>query len=357
MTLHVRLGVPSARTVLVTGGAGFIGSALVRRLVALGRRVVTLDKLTYAAAPAALAAVAGKANYRFVQGDIADRRLVAELLASEGVDTIVHLAAESHVDRSIDGPGAFVETNIVGTYELLQAARGHWEALDGAARSGFRFHHVSTDEVFGDLDLDAGKFTESSAYRPSSPYSASKAASDHLVRAWHHTYGLPVVVTNCTNNYGPFQAPEKLIPLTILKALRGETLPVYGTGANIRDWLHVDDHAAALQAVFERGRVGETYAIGAREEHSNVAMVARICDLLDERLPGRRPRRDLIRFVEDRPGHDRRYAIDPAKIECELGWAPAVGFAEGLASTVDWYIEHGDRWAAQDWSLERIGRV
>ena len=345
-----------ARVILVTGGAGFIGSALVRRLVAQGRRVLNLDKLTYAAAPAALAEVAGSINYRFVQGDIADRGLVRGLLAGEGVDTIVHLAAESHVDRSIDGPGVFVETNIVGTCELLQAARGHWEALEAETKRDFRFHHVSTDEVFGDLGSTGGCFDEGSPYRPSSPYSASKAASDHLVRAWHHTYGLPVVVTNCTNNYGLFQAPEKLIPLTILRALRGETLPVYGDGAHIRDWLHVDDHAAALQAVFERGRVGETYAIGAREEHSNVATVARICDLLDARLPlARGRRRDLIRFVEDRRGHDRRYAIDPSKIEHELGWAPAIGFAQGLAATVDWYVEHGARWTAQGWDLERIG--
>jgi len=342
--------------VLVTGGAGFIGSALVRRLIAQGMRVINLDKLTYAAAPAAIGEAAGKANYRFVRGDISDRRLVSDLLGGERVDTIVHLAAESHVDRSIDGPGAFVQTNIVGTYELLQAARGYWDGLSDAAKRKFRFHHVSTDEVFGDLAYDSGTFSEISAYHPSSPYSASKAASDHLVRAWHHTYGLPVVVTNCTNNYGPFQAPEKLIPLTILKALRNETLPVYGTGANVRDWLHVDDHAAALQAVFERGRVGETYAIGAREEHSNIAVVALICDLLDERRPIGRRRRDLIRFVDDRPGHDRRYAIDPTKIERELEWAPMIGFTEGLAATVDWYVEHGERWTADNWSLDRIGR-
>jgi len=341
---------------LVTGGAGFIGSALVRRLVGRGHRVVNLDKLTYAAAPAALADVADKSNYRFVQGDIADRRLVAELLVAERVDTIVHLAAESHVDRSIDGPGAFIETNIVGACELLQVTRAYWENLSGEAKPAFRFHHVSTDEVFGDLDFDAGTFDETSPYRPSSPYSASKAASDHLVRAWHYTYGLPVVVTNCTNNYGPWQAPEKLIPLTILKALKGQRLPVYGTGANIRDWLHVDDHAAALQAVFERGRVGETYAIGARAEHSNIAMVARICDLLDARVPIDKPRRGLIELVTDRPGHDRRYAIDPSKIEAELGWKPAIDFADGLAATVDWYVEHGDRWTAQDWTLDRIGR-
>ena len=346
----------TSRTILVTGGAGFIGSALVRRLVAQGLRVVNLDKLTYAAVPAALAEIGRHANYRFVHGDIADRNLVAGLLESEGVDTIVHLAAESHVDRSIDGPGAFVETNIVGTYELLQAARGHWERLGGDARREFRFHHVSTDEVFGDLDFGGGRFDEGSPYRPSSPYSASKAASDHLVRAWHHTYGLPIVVTNCTNNYGPFQAPEKLIPLTILRALHGETLPVYGDGANVRDWLHVDDHAAALQAVFERGRVGQTYAIGAREEHSNVATVARICDLLDVRRPlPRGRRRDLIRFVEDRRGHDCRYAIDPTKIERELDWRPTIGFAEGLAATVDWYVENGEKWRERGWSFERIG--
>ena len=346
----------TSRTVLVTGGAGFIGSALVRRLVAQGLRVVNLDKLTYAAVPAGFAELGRRGNYRFVHGDIADRKLVTALLESERVETIVHLAAESHVDRSIDGPGAFIETNIVGTYELLQAARSYWERLSKEAARTFRFHHVSTDEVFGDLDFAGGRFDENSPYRPSSPYSASKAASDHLVRAWHHTYGLPVVLTNCTNNYGPFQAPEKLIPLTILRALHGETLPVYGDGANVRDWLHVDDHAAALQAVFERGEVGQTYVIGAREEHSNVATVARICDLLDMRRPlPRGRRRDLIRFVEDRRGHDCRYAIDPTKIECELGWRPTIGFAEGLAATVDWYVENGEKWREQGWSLERIG--
>ena len=344
------------RAILVTGGAGFIGSALVRRLVGQGHRVVNLDKLTYAAAPTALAGVAGNHNYRFVAGDIADRRLVAELLVTEGVGTIVHLAAESHVDRSIDGPGIFVTTNIVGTYELLQSARGYWENLPSDAKSVFRFHHVSTDEVFGDLGLDASRFDEASPYRPSSPYSASKAASDHLVRAWHHTYGLPVVVTNCTNNYGPWQAPEKLIPLTILRALRGETLPVYGTGANVRDWLHVEDHAAALQAAFERGRVGETYAIGAREEHSNIAIVARICDLLDARMPIERPRRTLIEMVADRPGHDRRYAIDPTKIETELGWHAQFSFADGLAATVDWYVENGACWTGGAAMLRRVGR-
>lgn len=344
------------RAILVTGGAGFIGSALVRGLVEQGRRVVNLDKLTYAAAPAALAEVAGNANYRFVEGDVVDGRLVGEILAAERIDTVVHLAAESHVDRSIDGPGDFIATNIVGTYELLQTTRGYWENLNPDEKSGFRFHHVSTDEVFGDLDNDDPKFDEASPYRPSSPYSASKAASDHLVRAWHHTYGLPIVITNCTNNYGPWQAPEKLIPLTILKALKGDRLQVYGTGANIRDWLHVDDHAAALQVVFERGRVGETYAIGAREEHSNIAMVARICDLLDARVPIGVKRRSLIEFVADRPGHDRRYAIDPSKIEAELGWKPSISFADGLASTVDWYLDHGDRWTTKDWSLDRIGR-
>ena len=347
----------TSHRVLVTGGSGFIGSALVRRLVGQGHRVVNLDQLTYAAAPAALASVEGNANYRFVHGDIADRRLVAELLAGERIGTIVHLAAESHVDRSIDGPGAFIATNILGTYELLQTARGYWDTLRSDEKPDFRFHHVSTDEVFGDLGAHDPKFTETTPYRPSSPYSASKAASDHLVRAWHHTYGLPVVVTNCTNNYGPWQAPEKLIPLTILRALMGKRLPVYGTGANIRDWLHVDDHAAAIQAVFERGRIGETYAVGAREEHSNIFMVARICDLLDAAVPIGRQRRGLIEFVADRPGHDRRYAIDPAKIERELRWKPAMSFAYGLQVTVDWYVEHGDAWTGTGVSLDRIGQA
>ncbi len=328
------------RTVLVTGGAGFIGSALCRHLIVGGRtRVINLDKMTYAASHAALAEIERSPNYRFVQGDIADRQLVAGILAAEKVDAIMHLAAESHVDRSIEGPAVFIETNITGTFHMLEAALDHWRMLDERGKGVFRFHHVSTDEVFGDLPFDDSRFSEESAYRPSSPYSASKAAADHLVRAWHHTYGLPVVLSNCSNNYGPHQYPEKLIPLTITRAAAGLTLPVYGTGANVRDWLHVADHARALELVMTRGELGATYVVGGREEHSNVAVVAMICDLVDERMPwpaGRR--RNLIRFVEDRAGHDRRYAIDPSRIEQSLGWHPEVRFREGLAATVDWYL-------------------
>lgn len=329
------------RCVLVTGGAGFIGSAVCRHLVAGGHtRVINLDVLSYAASLAAVDAVADSPNYRFVRGDIADCRLVAQLLAEERVDAILHLAAESHVDRSLDGPAVFVATNITGTFHLLEAALAYWRALEGDAKARFRFHHVSTDEVFGDLPFDSSKFDETSSYRPSSPYAASKAASDHLVRAWHHSYGLPVVLSNCSNNYGPWQFPEKLIPLTIARARAGETLPVYGTGENVRDWLHVEDHARALEAVLRRGVVGESYVIGGRAEHSNIAVVAMICDLVDARLPrvGAPRRRSLIRFVTDRAGHDRRYAIDPAKIERELGWKADVGFIDGLAATVDWYL-------------------
>lgn len=329
----------AVRTVLVTGGAGFIGSAVCRHLVACGdTRVINLDKLTYAGSLASVAPVAESPRYRFVRGDIGDRGLVAALLAEERVDAIMHLAAESHVDRSIAGAAAFIETNITGTFHLLEVALDYWRGLDVAARARFRFHHVSTDEVFGDLPFDDSRFTEASPYRPSSPYSASKAASDHLVRAWHHTHGLPVVLSNCSNNYGPYQHPEKLIPLTITRALAGETLPVYGAGANVRDWLHVEDHARALDLVARRGATGATYAIGAREEHSNVAVVATICDLIDARWPlGVKRRRALIRFVTDRPGHDRRYAIDPSLIERDLGWRATTPFQAGLAATVDWY--------------------
>ncbi len=337
------------RCVLVTGGAGFIGSAVCRHLVAGGRtRVINLDKLTYAGSLSALADVAGSPRYRFVQGDIADRALVARLLAEERVDAVMHLAAESHVDRSIDGPAVFIETNITGTFHLLEVALDHWRSLEGEAKARFRFHHISTDEVFGDLPFDASKFDEQSPYCPSSPYSASKAASDHLVRAWHHTFGLPVVLSNCSNNYGPHQFPEKLIPLTITRAAAGLSLPVYGTGENVRDWLHVEDHARALEAVMTRGTVGQTYVIGGRAEHSNIAVVAMICDLLDAKVPlahGKR-RRSLIRLVTDRPGHDRRYAIDPSRIERELGWRAEVGFADGLAATIDWYLAEPDRQAA-----------
>ena len=349
------------QTILVTGGAGFIGSAVVRHLVGRGVRVVNLDKLTYAGNPASLKAVAGAGNYRFVEGDIADVALVGSLLAEEAVEGIMHLAAESHVDRSIDGPGAFVETNVVGTFRLLGAALDYWRGLEGAARAGFRFHHVSTDEVFGDLPFDRGVFTEETAYAPSSPYSASKAASDHFVRAWHETYGLPVVLSNCSNNYGPYHFPEKLIPLTILNALEGKPLPVYGRGENVRDWLYVDDHARALALVLATGAVGESYNVGGREERTNLAVVETICDVLDTRVPpaSGRPRRDLITFVTDRPGHDRRYAIDPAKIERELGWRALESFESGIARTIDWYL--GNRWwwdpiRAGGYAGERLGR-
>ena len=334
------------RRVLVTGGAGFIGSAVVRRLVGRGYHVVNLDKLTYSGNSDSLRDVADASNHRFVEGDIADQELVAGLLADERIEGIMHLAAESHVDRSIDGPGVFVETNVVGTFRLLNAALGHWRSLEPEPRAAFRFHHVSTDEVFGDLPFDSGLFTEETPYAPSSPYSASKAASDHFVRAWHATYGLPVVLSNCSNNYGPFHFPEKLIPLTILNALEGRELPVYGRGENVRDWLFVEDHAAALELVLTKGRVGESYNVGGGAERTNLAVVEAVCDLLDERvpLPGGESRRELIRFVADRPGHDRRYAIDASKIERELGWAPEESFESGLARTVDWYLENEWWW-------------
>jgi dTDP-glucose 4,6-dehydratase len=340
-------------SVLVTGGAGFIGSAVVRHLVRLGLRVVNLDKLTYAGNPASLKALENAPNHRFVQGDIADGALVGALLREEQVDGIMHLAAESHVDRSIDGPGEFVETNVVGTFRLLQTALDYWRALEGERRTGFRFHHISTDEVFGDLPFDSGIFTEDTPYQPSSPYSASKAASDHFVRAWHETYGLPVVLSNCSNNYGPYHFPEKLIPLVILNALEGKPLPVYGKGENIRDWLYVDDHARALHLVLTKGMVGESYNVGGREERTNLQVVEAICDALDARAPleNGESRRELIRFVSDRPGHDRRYAIDPSKIERDLGWQAQESFESGLARTVDWYLDN--RWW---WEPIRSGR-
>ena len=331
--------------ILVTGGAGFIGSAVVRRLVAAGKRVVTLDKLTYSGTVTSLREVAQSVDHRFVEGDIADGPHLLELLAEERIQGILHLAAESHVDRSIDGPAIFVETNIVGTFRLLEAALSYWRTLETTAAANFRFHHVSTDEVFGDLPADDSLFREDTPYAPSSPYSASKAASDHLVRAWHHTYGLPVVLSNCSNNYGPYHFPEKLIPLTILNALEGKPLPVYGKGDNVRDWLFVDDHARALQMVLEGGAVGQSYNVGGGAERTNLQVVEAICDLLDRRvglLANGRPRRDLIEFVTDRPGHDRRYAIDSTRIRSELGWAPDHDFDSGLAVTVDWFL-------ANDW--------
>jgi dTDP-glucose 4,6-dehydratase len=334
---------PKIRRVLVTGGAGFIGSAVCRLLVARRYRVVCVDKLTYAGNMASLRDVMDKPNFRFVGADIGDAAQLRRLMRDERIDGVMHLAAETHVDRSIDSPAAFVETNVMGTVRLLDAALEHWRALPEAKRAAFRFHHVSTDEVFGDLPFDSGVFRETTPYAPSSPYSASKAASDHFVRAWHETYGLPVVLSNCSNNYGPCHFPEKLIPLVILNALAGQPLPIYGKGANIRDWLYVDDHAEALERVLTQGRSGETYLIGGRQERTNLQVVEAICDLLDRKVGGRK-HRDLIRFVTDRPGHDRRYAIDPSKIEAELGWHSRESFESGLAKTVDWYLANRDWW-------------
>lgn len=330
---------------LITGGAGFIGSALVRRLVGgSDHQVTVVDKLTYAGNLDSLQPVAHSPRYAFVQADIADAGAMQAVFAAHQPDIVVHLAAESHVDRSIDGPDAFVQTNVVGTYTLLQAALRHYRGLDEAGRGAFRFHHVSTDEVFGSLG-ETGLFREDTAYDPRSPYSATKAASDHLVRAWGHTYGLPVLVTNCSNNYGPYHFPEKLIPLTILNALEGKALPVYGQGLNVRDWLYVDDHASALQRVAEAGRVGESYCIGGHNERRNIDVVRSICHLLDAMAPDPAgPRERLIQFVTDRPGHDARYAIDAGKIERELGWRPAETFESGLAKTVRWYLDNRPWW-------------
>ncbi len=336
----------SLSKVLVTGGAGFIGSALVRHLVAGRRhRVLNLDKLTYAGTLSSLAAATDDPCHEFVQGDIGDAGLLAQLFARFDPDVVVHLAAESHVDRSIDGPAAFVETNVVGTFALLQAALAHWRGLPPPRRERFRFHHVSTDEVYGSLGAE-GRFTEQTPYDPRSPYSASKAASDHLVSAWHHTYGLPTLITNCSNNYGPFHFPEKLIPLVTLRALAGEELPVYGRGENIRDWLFVEDHARALEAVFERGAPGETYNIGGDAERRNIDVVRGICAILDRLRPrpDGLPHAGQIRFVQDRPGHDLRYAIDAGKIRRQLGWAPRESFESGLEKTVAWYLGNEAWW-------------
>lgn len=333
------------RRVLVTGGAGFIGSAVVRLLVAKGYEVANLDKLTYSGNLQSLREVEGSPNYRFYKADICDEAEVVRILADEQPDAIMHLAAESHVDRSIDGPAAFVETNVIGTFRLLNAALEHWRGLAEARRSAFRFHHISTDEVFGHLPLGDGVFTEETPYAPSSPYSASKAAADHFVRAWNVTYGLPVVLSNCSNNYGPYHFPEKLIPLTILNAIEGKRLPVYGKGANVRDWLHVKDHARALELIVTRGKVGESYNVGGSSERDNLTVVETICDILDRKRP--RPNgghRDLIEFVPDRPGHDLRYAIDARKIERDLGWRAQESFESGLEKTVDWYLENDWWW-------------
>ena len=335
-----------SRAFLVTGGAGFIGSAVVRHLIEhTAHRVCVLDKLTYAGNLDNLVSVAGDARYRFAQVDICDAAAVAALFADVRPDVVMHLAAESHVDRSIDGPGAFIDTNVTGTFVLLQAARAHWQQLDDDRRDSFRFHHVSTDEVFGSLGA-TDFFTEESPYQPNSPYSASKAASDHLARAWHYTFGLPTVMSNCSNNYGPYHFPEKLIPLVILNALEGKPIPVYGDGANIRDWLYVEDHAAALVAIAERGAVGESYNVGGWNERTNLEVVERICALVDAMAPNAAigARKGLITFVTDRPGHDRRYAIDASKIKRDLGWVPAETFETGLAKTVRWYLDNSAWW-------------
>lgn len=335
---------------LVTGGAGFIGSAVVRLAVARGHAVVNLDALTYAACLDNVASVAQSPLYAFEQADIRDRAALDRILATHRPDAVMHLAAESHVDRSIDGPGDFIETNITGTFNLLEAARAYWTRA--GRPEGFRFHHISTDEVFGSLG-PSGKFTEDSPYDPRSPYSASKAASDHLVRAWHETYGLPVVLTNCSNNYGPFHFPEKLIPVIILNALAGRPLPIYGDGSNIRDWLYVEDHAEALLLVLEKGAPGRSYNIGGENERTNLQLVRTLCAILDEKRPRNEgPYADLITFVPDRPGHDARYAIDPMRIRRELGWRPSVTVEEGLARTVQWYLDNEDWWRPL---LERKG--
>ncbi|KRW95368.1 dTDP-glucose 4,6-dehydratase [Paracoccus sp. MKU1] len=327
--------------IVVTGGAGFIGSAVVRLAVARGHRVVNLDSLTYAANLENVASVAGSPLYAFEQADIRDRAALDRVLAAHQPDAIMHLAAESHVDRSIDGPGAFIETNVTGTYNLLEAARAYWTAQDRPER--FRFHHISTDEVFGSLG-ETGQFTEDTPYDPRSPYSASKAASDHLVRAWHETYGLPMVLTNCSNNYGPFHFPEKLVPVVILNALHGRPIPVYGDGGNVRDWLYVEDHADALLLVLEKGRIGRSYNIGGENEARNIDLVRSICAHMDRLRPDAAPHDRLITFVTDRPGHDRRYAIDPTRIRSELGWRPSVTVEEGLRRTVEWYLANEGWW-------------
>jgi dTDP-glucose 4,6-dehydratase len=330
---------------LVTGGAGFIGSAVVRRAVAEGLSVINVDKLTYAANPDNVASVADSPSYTFEQADICDAAAMGRIFATHAPDAVMHLAAESHVDRSIDGPAAFIETNITGTYTLLEASRAYWRDLPDEKRRAFRFHHVSTDEVYGTLG-DTGLFTEETPYAPNSPYSASKAASDHLVRAWGETYGLPVLVTNCSNNYGPFHFPEKLIPVVILNALAGRPIPVYGRGENVRDWLYVEDHAIALLTALRKGAVGETYNIGGHNEARNIDIVRTICSILDELRPYGAPRERLITFVTDRPGHDFRYAIDATKIGRDLGWQPSVTLEEGLRRTVQWYLDNEPWWRA-----------
>jgi len=344
--------------ILITGGLGFIGSALIRHLLDNSEaEVINLDKMTYAANPASLPGADANPRYSFVKGDIADAEMLAKTFAEHQPDAVMHLAAESHVDRSIDAPDDFIQTNLVGTFRLLQAALDHYNSLDQAGKDTFRFLHVSTDEVYGSLG-DTGLFTETTPYSPNSPYSASKAGSDHLARAWNETFGLPVLVTNCSNNYGPYQFPEKLIPLMILKARAKETLPVYGEGINVRDWLYVDDHARALEAVLLNGTVGETYNIGGNCERRNIDVVNRLCDIMDSVNPDNAPHTDLITYVQDRPGHDLRYAIDAGKIKDELGWEPAETFETGLAKTVDWYLSNQGWWQAildGSYQLDRLG--
>lgn len=351
-----------SKRIIVSGGAGFIGSALVREIISATPHCVTvIDKLTYAGNLDNLAPVANDPRYAFVQADILDRAKIRALFREFRPDAIMHLAAESHVDRSIDGPGQFIHTNVVGTFTLLEAALEYWRALAPSSRETFRFHHVSTDEVFGSLGSD-GFFTENTPYQPNSPYSASKAASDHLVRAWHHTYGLPTLISNCSNNYGPYHFPEKLIPLIILNALDGKPLPVYGRGENIRDWLYVEDHARALLCILRQGRPGDTYNVGGNNEKTNIEVVRSICAIMDELAPDKRigARERLITFVVDRPGHDQRYAIDASKMRNELGWSPNETFETGLRKTVEWYLTHRNWWQRIRSGLyrgERLGVV
>lgn len=330
--------------ILITGGAGFIGSAVIRQAIKAGHSVVNVDCLTYAANLANLAAVANSSEYTFEKVDICDQEALQHVFDTHQPDAVMHLAAESHVDRSIDGPGAFIQTNVIGTFNLLQTSRKYYEGLAKERQESFRFHHVSTDEVYGDLGVDDPAFEETTSYDPSSPYSASKAASDHLVRAWGRTYGLPIVLTNCSNNYGPFQFPEKLIPVVILKALHRQAIPVYGTGDNIRDWLYVDDHADALLLVLQKGRLGETYNIGGDNERTNLELVRTLCRLVDERLDDGFFHANLITFVNDRPGHDRRYAVNANKLKSELGWSPSVDWDEGFKATLEWYLENENWW-------------